>query len=226
MDFPEHIVSSFGELETITSNKYIVYYYGTYCGHCKIIKQDILGFFDNFEALPFYILNTFDARFIDDSSLDEFRGTPTIFVMSNSKVLEAYIGSTAILEFIAINKSINLDYNSFESQHLVDFQDVINIQRDSYILYYYTDECPSCKLAKDDFLEWAFTRSVEDVYFINGETVIGSDNIPTELTILNSATPIILIMSNGEFIGEYYSGSDEVLNYILAVGDLETLSLK
>jgi len=224
-DFPEHLITSYEEAETMTSNKYIVYYYSTNCGHCKEVKQDVLGFVDNFDTLPFYIFNIQDAQYMDVSSLEEFRGTPTVFVMSDNKVLEAYVGSVEVLQFINIYNSISFDYNSFESQHLNNYQDVLDIQRDSYILYYYLDECPFCKLAKEDLLVWAYTRSVEDIYFMNGANVIDPDNVPTELTILNSGTPILLIMSNGKFIDEYYSGSEVVLNYILTVGDSETLTL-
>ena len=224
-DFADQSISTYEEAETKSTNKYIVYYYSESCSHCKDVKQDILGFFDSFEAIPFYIFDIRNEKNTGDTSLNEFVGTPTLFVMSDNKVLEKYVGSINIRQFIDIYNSINLDYSSFESQHLTSYQDVLDIQRDTYILYYYLDECPFCKLAKDDLLKWAFTRSVEDVYFMNGANVIDPDNVPTELTILNSGTPILIIMSNGVFTDEYYSGSEEVLDYISTVGDSETLNL-
>ena len=90
-DFPDNLISTHEEAETISENRYIVYYYGTYCGHCANIKQDILSFFSDFEALPFYIFNIDDADGIDVSSLQEFRGTPTLFIMSDNEVFEYYL---------------------------------------------------------------------------------------------------------------------------------------
>ena len=49
---------------------------------------------------------------------------------------------------------------------------------------------------------------------MNGATVSGSGTLPTELIILNSGTPILAVMTNGEFADEYYSGTTQVLEYI------------
>ncbi len=216
-DFEDHLISTYNEAENLQNNKYIVYYYSQNCGHCQTVKQDVLGFFDSFEMLPFYIFDISSAVF-GTSGLDEFIGTPTIFIMSDNQVSEAYIGSVNIITFIEKYKNIELDYSSFESLQLTTYQDVLEIENDAYILYYYLDNCPHCMLVKDDFLKWAFTKSVGDIYLMNGANVIDPDNIPTELTILHSGTPIIVVMSNGEFADEYYSGSDEILQYILDNG--------
>ncbi len=216
-DFPNNIITTHEEAETMSSNRYIVYYYSTNCGHCASIKQDILTFFSTFDTLPFYIFNINDAQGIDVSSLSEFRGTPTVFVMSDNQVLEYYIGSDKVINFIDRYDDITLDYSSFNSQHLTKYQDILNIQRDSYILYYYLDVCPHCNLVKEDFLNWAFTKSAEDIYFMNGANVQDPDNIPTELTILNSGTPILMVMSNGVFTDEYYSGSEALLEYLIEI---------
>lgn len=218
-DFPNSIITTYEEAETISENKYIVYYYSSNCGHCASIKQELLTFLSTFDTLPFYLFNISDARNIDVSSLPEFSGTPTMFVMSDNQVFEYYVGADKVIEFTHRYDDIILDYSSFSSQHLTKYQDVLNIDRDSYILYYYLDVCPHCNLVKDNLLEWAFTKSAEDIYFMNGANVQDPDNIPTELTILKSGTPILLVMSNGVFTDEYYSGSEDLLEYLLEIGE-------
>ncbi len=223
-DFEDHLISSYNQAENDFPNRYIVYYYGEYCSHCITVKPDILEFFNTFEALPFYILNISDAS--DLSSLEEFRGTPTVFIMSDNVVSEAYIGSVQVQEFIVDYSDIEIDYSTFDDSHLTTYQEVLDIENETYILYYYLETCPHCMAVKEDVLSWAYTKSVGDIYFMNGANVTDPDNIPTELTILNSGTPIILIMSDGEFTNEYYSGSEEILEYILAIGDGKITNLE
>ena len=103
-DFSTHLITSYDEAENETSNKYIVYYYHDNCAGCETIKQDILSFFEIFETLPFYILNIQDAE--DLSGLEEFEGTPTVFVMSDNQVTETYLGSLEISNFISAYRNI------------------------------------------------------------------------------------------------------------------------
>ena len=215
--FEEHLISSYDEATYQNQNKYIVYYYSQNCGHCVEVKEDILEFFDNYDALPFYIFNISDAD--DVSDLDEFVGTPTVFVMSDNKVSESYIGSTNIYSFIAEYEIVGLDYISFNDLHLITYQEILDIEQDTYIIYYYLDNCQDCMLIKDSLLTWTYTKSVGDIYFMNGDSVVAPTVIPSELIILNSGSPIIIIMSNGEFTDEYYLGSEEILEYIQAIGE-------
>lgn len=219
-DFPENTMTSYAALEQIPNKRYIAYYYSDTCSHCAVIKQDILNFFYNFDELPFYMLN---ISITDDfSSLDEFGGTPTVFVMADGEVVDAYIGSIDIADFIEEYSdfdTISLEYNLFEPQHIFSYEDALNIEKDSYILYYYLRDCPHCQRTKPDFLKWAIKRDVDEIYFMDGATVSDPDNIPTELLILNSGTPILVVMTNGKFADEYYSGTEEVLEYINRIGE-------
>ena len=224
-DFEDHLLTSYEDAETIEDERYVVYYYGKNCGHCIKVKQDVLHFFDTFELLPFYILEVEDTP--DSSSLEEFRGTPTMFIMADGEVLDLYVGSVDIYDFFEDYKdleSIPLDYGHFKTQELTTYDQALEIESDAYLLYYYLDDCPHCIAAKDDFLEWTLQRDVRDVYFMNGATVSGSGTLPTELIILNSGTPTLVVMTNGEFADEYYSGTDEVLEYIalLGMGEITT----
>lgn len=218
-DFSEHLLTSYSAAETIEDERYVVYYYGKDCSHCITVKQDVLHFFDEFELLPFYILEVQDTP--DSSSLDEFRGTPTLFIMADGEVLDMYVGSLDIYDFFTDYTdidSIPLDYDFFKTQELTTYDQALEIESEAYLLYYYLDDCPHCIAAKDDFLEWAFQRNVRDLYFMNGATVSGSGTIPTELIVLNSGTPILVVMKDGKFADEYYSGTEEVLNYIELIG--------
>lgn len=224
LDFSAHLITTYNDAEKNNDNKYVVYYYSESCGQCHTIKQDVLEFFEDFEILPFYILNIFRAT--DYFALEEFISTPTVFVMSDDQISETYIGADEVYDFISNYSNIELDYSSFADVHLTTYQEVLDIEKDVYILYYYLNDCPYCMMVKNSVLEWAFTKSVGDIYFMNGAYVTDPDNIPTELTILNSGTPIIVLMSNGEFTDEYYSGSEEVLEYILEIGTEKIAKLK
>ncbi len=221
--FEGHIITSYNDAVLQNENKYIVYYYSAFCSHCVEVKGDILNFFKTFDSLPFYFFNISDAS--DSSLLEEFVGTPTLFVMSDDTVVESYIGSNNIVTFIAKYQNIELDYDSFLDLQLTTYQEALDIQNETYIIYYYIESNPYCIQVKDAVLEWSYTKSVGDIYLMNGENVINPNDIPDELSILSSATPIILVMSNGEFTGEYYSGSKEVLQYISTIGEGKIINL-
>lgn len=222
IDFREHLVSSYDEIEGITDTRYIAYYYGSSCGHCQDIKQDILSFFKDFTELPFYMIDTDTATGM--SSLEEYQAKPSVFLISNGVVVDYYLGTFQIEDFIENYSNFDeyeLEYTHFRNQHLYTYDDILSIEQDVYLVYYYFESCPHCMRAKPDFLKWAFTRGIDEIYFVNGASVSDPDNIPTELLILNSGTPILFVMSNGKFANEYYSGTEAVLNYILELGDGE-----
>lgn len=218
-DFPDSVVTNYSALEDIKDQRYVAYYYSKNCGHCADIKQDILNFFNHFKDMPFYILDTSLAK--DVSGYDEFIGTPTVMVIANGVVLESYVGTFEIKDFIKEYDDFDkfeLDYDLFLNQHLTNYDQVLEIESDSYILYYYLKDCPHCQRTKSDFLAWAWERDISDIYFMDGATVSDPDNIPTELIVLNSGTPILVVMTNGEFADEYYSGTEAVIEYINKIG--------
>jgi len=215
-DYTDQVLTSHSEAENISNNRYIVYYYETSSEPCKEVKQDILSFFDEFDLIDFYILDTGLAS--DISNILEVNDEPSIIIFSDNQVLESYIGLTQVKSFINKYENIELDYDYFSEQHVTNYQDVLDVNNDVYILYYYLENCPYCMAVKGDFLKFAISKSVGDIFFMNGALVNDPDNIPTELTILNSGTPILVIMSNGEFANEYYSGKDAVLEYISRIG--------
>lgn len=218
-DFQQNKVSSYSELESQSSGRYIAYYYSETCSHCIEIKPEILNFFSGLEDIPFYLLDIVDAD--DRSGFEEFIGTPTLMLLQDGEILEMYIGSDRIKVFIESYTDFdidNLEYSYFNNQHLTTYDEVLNIESEAYIIYYYLENCPHCIRAKADFLKWAWQRGYDEIYFMNGAKVVNPDNKPTELIILNSGTPILVIMKNGEFANEYYSGTDAVLGYIEETG--------
>jgi len=220
--FESHLISSYDDATFQHENKYIVYYYSQNCGHCATVKEDILNFFNTYEGLPFYIFEVSQAD--DVSSLEEFVGTPTIFIMSDSIVSKAYIGSDKILDFITDYTDLEIDYDTFENQHLTSYQEALDIEKEIYLLYYYTPTSSECVEIQNAFLSWVYTKTVEDIYFLDSENMI--DPIPSELTILSNGVPIIVIISDGEYTGEYYKGSEAILGYIESIGTGKIASLQ
>ncbi len=216
-DFESERVTTYYGSETISNNRYVLYYYNSEDDNSAEIKQEILSFFDGFDTLEYYLLDTSSIE-TESSNFGEYDGEPIVYIVSSNQVLEVYTGISEVREFIVKYSNIEFEYDLFEDQHVTTYEEILSIENDSYILYYYLDNCPYCIKAKPDVLPWAFTKSVEDIYFMEGSSILGADNLPTELIILNSGTPILVLMSNGEFADEYYSGDEPVVEYINSVG--------
>lgn len=215
--FVENTVYSHNQIENRDDKRYIAYFYTDECGFCQEVKPELLSFFKDFDAMPFYMIDLAEAP--DSSSIESLTGTPTLLVISDRTIVESYVGIDNIRAFIASYQE--LDYDNFESQHIYTYEDALAIEEDSYIIYYYLEGCPHCQAAKEDFLKWAMTRGINEIYFMNGATIQQADIIPTELIALNSGTPILLVMTNGNFADEFYSGTQDVLDYIEQIGDGE-----
>ena len=211
-DFSDIAIESNSEAEGKSTDKYIVYYYQESCSHCIAVKQDILSFANDFEALDFYIFDI--SKAVDSTSLEEFVGTPTVFIFSGEEIIESYIGKNPVLEFINIYKDIVLTYDSFTDQQLTTYNEILEIQSDRYLVYYYLETCPNCIDIKETVLNWAFTKNVNDIFIMNGASVVDPDNFPTELQILTSGTPLLIVMNNGVVTDEYYLGKEEILAFI------------
>lgn len=211
-DLADKEVFSYAESEGKSKDKYIVYYYHQSCSHCQDVKQEILSFGESFEHLDFYLLDI--SKALDVSSYEEFVGTPTVLVLSGGDIVESYIGKDKVLDFIDIYNDIEFDYELFTNQQLTTYNEILDIESERYLVYYYLETDPSCIEIKDTVLSWAFTKNINEIYIMNGDSVIDPDNIPTELQILELGTPILLVMNNGVFTDEYYFGKDVILNYI------------
>ncbi len=222
-DFEAQTLNSYHQSETVSNNRYILYYYDSTDEKSEEVREDILGFFKEFSALDFYLLDTSNID-NETSIFGVYESEPVVYIISSQKVLEEYKGSKAINEFIVNYSNIEFEYDLFEVQHITTYEEALNIKSDLYILYYYLDNCPYCIETKPHFLPWAFTKNVEDIYFMEGSSVPNADQKPTELIVLNSGTPILVLMSNGKFANELYSGTDDVLGFIERIGDGDIVS--
>lgn len=213
-DFVGHNELSFNSLEFKDHPRYIGYYYSDECGHCAAVKAELLAFFKDFTGMPFYFIDVQEAQ--GTTNISGLTGTPTLIIFNEGGIQDAYVGSDRVRDFIDTYQE--LDYEDFADQHLSTFQEALEIEKDAYIIYYYLEGCPHCMAAKDQVLQWALKRGLSDVYFINGAQVEDLNNIPTELIVLQSGTPTLVVMTNGQFADEYYTGTDAVLNYIEELG--------
>ncbi len=216
-DFLDQHLTTYGDAETVSSGRYVLFYYDR---EKEEVNQDVLSFFQEFDLLNVYFVNTNPLK-VEDSIFGGYQDTDIVYVVSNNEVEEQYEGEVEILTFIDKYRDLELDYDDFASQHLTSYDEVLSIDNDYYILYYYFEDCPHCMATKPTFLPWAFTKNTEDIYFMNGAKVSSPDDLPTELIILNSGTPILVLMSNGKFADEYYSGTEAVLGFIEEMGDNE-----
>lgn len=219
--FEENQLRSYFQAETISNNRYVLYYYDSTDETSSQSKQDILKFFKDFDALDFYFVDTSKIE-TEVSSFGGYTDEPIVYVVSDNRVYESYTGKEEINDFIVKYSNIVYEYDLFEAQHITTYEEALSIEKDLYIIYYYLPNCPFCMETKPSFLPWAFSKSAEDIYFMNGTTIENADQIPTELIGLNSGTPILLLMSNGKFANELYSGTDEVLGFInkISSGDI------
>lgn len=213
-DFESISISTHYEAEGKSNDKYIVYYYGKYCSYCNKVKQDILAFANDFDDLDFYIFETSGA--VDYSIYEEYIGTPSVFVISGGIIIEEYIGSDKVIDFINLYSDIVFDYDLLSSQHLTEYDQLLDITSERYLVYYYSDTCQSCTDIKNQVISWAFTKNVDEIYLINSNTVTDPNIIPTDLQILSSGTPLLIVMNNGVFTQEYYLGKDDIQDYVSA----------
>lgn len=96
--FEDRMVTDRTQSLIISDSLHFEYYYSENCSHCRIVKPDLLYFFLTNEDLEFYL---FDVVALEGSvQIEEFVGTPTLFVIENNVVIKSYIGSVAIPEFI------------------------------------------------------------------------------------------------------------------------------
>ena len=213
-DFVGHNMLSFNELEFLPQDRYIAYYYSDECGHCQNVKAELLEFFKDFNGMPFYFIDVAEAE--GSTNVSGLTGTPTLLIFNEGGIQDAYVGSERVRDFIEDYSEI--DYDDFIDQHIYTYDEALSIEKDAYIIYYYLESCPHCIAAKEDVLNWALKRGMSDVYFMNGAQIQQADNLPTELIVLQSGTPILVVMTNGQFADEYYSGTEAVLNYIEELG--------
>jgi thioredoxin-related protein len=218
-DFENSTVSTFYSAEHQTDNRYVVYYFDSTKSDLDTIRKDVLPFFDTFYALPYLFVDMANIE-TEISSFITREEDQYIIVYSNQNVIERYSGSEGVASFISSYQSIVFDYSMFEEQHIDSVEDLLSIDVDDYLVYAYSEaSCDDCEEIKDTVLPWLFTKPVEQVYFINRDTVSGLDNISIPLQPLMEDEPTILLMSNGVASDESFIGKENVILYIESILD-------
>lgn len=201
-DFEDVRQLSYDAGETKENERYILYYYSENCGHCSDVKQEILAFFQTFDHLNVYLMDTGAEEVKDVSRYDEFVGTPSLFIIADGEVIESYIGSQEIRSFIESYRAFELDLSVFSSQEVMDGNDLLDLNR-TVLVYYYDDTCTICDDTHELFMTFAYRRGPKDVYFMNHQNTI---NIPQGFIALGEG-PVLVKMSNG-MIEATYQGND------------------
>ncbi len=215
-DFKLLQAKKYSDVESF-DNKYIIYYYDSTSDLSNEIKDEILDFFYNFDLLDFYLVDVNEADGV--TSLTELKYTPSVVIMSSQKLSEVYSGVEEIREFITEYSNLELDYDAFVNQHITTYQEIQNISNDVFILYYYDESCSTCVEVKDTILEWAFTKNIEDIYFMNKSDVVSTEELPMYLNTSGNDSPVLVVLNYGEATGEYYSTAESIFEYIEQIGN-------
>lgn len=201
-DFDKDQLDSHLQAESKNEDFYMVYYYSDSCVYCDDVKQDILTFMDGFKEANVYLLNVDNAE--DDSTLNQYEGTPTLLVFRNGSVVETFKNKTGIENFIFQYSDFDiddldelLDYSMFD--HIASFDDVEDQTESEYYVYFYHPDCSFCKRIVDDVLEYAYEMPDGiKVYFLSGEGLANYAN-PYSIT----GTPSLIKVENGDEAGVF-----------------------
>lgn len=93
-------ITAWGEIETQTEDKYLVYYYSESCGYCVRIKDDVLAFADENQAdAKLYLMDAGQMTGTNPFPVgDNRRGTPTLHVVVDGVIVESVSGPSSVLE--------------------------------------------------------------------------------------------------------------------------------
>ncbi|QMS84734.1 thioredoxin [Candidatus Xianfuyuplasma coldseepsis] len=214
-DFEDNIIATYFQAETLSNNRYILYYYDSTDDASNTIKNDVLTFIESYNDLPLYMVDA-SANPNVTSDFGAYVDEPIVYVVSHHEPLETYTGSDEITTFISSYSSKEWTYDAFDNQHLSNINDALTINNSDYLLYVYDPSDEQAMSLQEAFLKFAFTKSIEDIYLIDHTTI---ETIPDELDTISMGNPMILLMSYGVYAEEYYLGSDEITQYMNIVGD-------
>jgi hypothetical protein len=96
--FEERKVDTLSKSLVVSDDIHIEYYYSVNCGHCQLVKPDLLYMFLLHEDLEFYLFDLGELGW--GVTIDGFEGTPTLYVIENNEVISSYVGSENVKSFI------------------------------------------------------------------------------------------------------------------------------
>jgi len=106
----DHIIGMDNIIEQ-SDSQYLVYYYGSNCGPCKTIKDQVLAFaLENDAGMKVYFIESAsdtDSNIINDPSyiIDPITelpmtGTPTMITIVNRRVMDLNVGPTVVIDLL------------------------------------------------------------------------------------------------------------------------------
>lgn len=108
-------ITSYQRILDQEEDQYIVYWYGSSCSHCALIKDQVLEFADdNNENIKVYMINSSNATGVanlehpDDPDI-AMTGTPTMIIIKDGAVADMVIGSEDIPALMELINSGNYD---------------------------------------------------------------------------------------------------------------------
>ncbi len=210
-DFTDHQVTTYFEAETM-EGRYILFYYDSTDDADQGIKQELLSFFQAFELLPYYFLDTSSIE-TESSYFGAYDEEPVVHVILSETISESYIGEERIRTFLDTYGNMELSYDTFSSQTKQDPADAIVPGNGDYLIYYYEEDCADCTTLETDIWEWSFRRYSTDILFIDGSEADLSE-LPSNLVILTEGAPLLLVMDDGVFHNEYYDTVESIRTYL------------
>ena len=98
-------LTNYQQINTMPEDQYFVYFYGTNCGHCVEIKEQVLQFANENDAgMKVYFLESYGAQgynnIVDPDTGSPMNGTPTLITVVNGNILDLSIGKYEITDTI------------------------------------------------------------------------------------------------------------------------------
>jgi thiol-disulfide isomerase/thioredoxin len=98
-------LTSYQQIDSMPEDQYFVYFYGSNCGHCVEIKEQLLRFANENDAgMKVYFLESYGATgyntIVDPDSGDPMNGTPTLITVVNGNIVDLSVGKILIIDTI------------------------------------------------------------------------------------------------------------------------------
>ena len=146
------------------------------------------------------------------------------------KTILAIIAAVVFLVLIAFIYDLATDWRDYNSyDHLDTYNQVLEQDKEDYIVYFYSETCPTCQDIKRDVLgvlndEDKDNNNVFLVDTLNfteetvgeDEEAYSRDDLIEDLGIESISTPMIVVVANGEF-EEVITGNVNIDNFLEAI---------
>ncbi len=98
-------LTSYQQIDSMPEEQYFVYFYGSNCGHCVEIKEQVLRFANNNDlGMKVYFLESYGAQgyntIVDPDSGSPMNGTPTLITVVDGNIVDLSVGKILIVETI------------------------------------------------------------------------------------------------------------------------------